>query len=85
MRTLLVSACLFTVVMASIAWAANLGPQSPDYNNRRIDRLEDQRLDARLSTLESEMTEVKYLTRAVTGAVIVQLVLLGMARKKAIS
>ena len=54
-----------------------------DDNSRRITKLEEiKELASRLAVLEDNMSEVKWLSRTVTAAFVVQLVVLGLGAKK---
>lgn len=74
---------------AVLFWGARALGQSSELVNDRVARLGDQvralesvAADARLRVLESDMSEVKYLGRAVAVAVAAQLLLAGMGARE---
>lgn len=52
------------------------------WSDRRLTNLESQNLDARLRVVESDMFEVKWLTRTVTATLIGQFILAGISLRR---
>ena len=82
---------VFGVIAFGVIWNVVLAQRASAYSDwainelsRRITIVEAQQLDGRLRVVESDMAEVKYLTRAVVIAVIGQLAVggIGMLRRR---
>lgn len=52
------------------------------WSDRRLTAIESQNLDARLRVVESDMFEVKWLTRTVTATLIGQFILAGISLRR---
>lgn len=73
MRERLARGLLLVAFCAIASTGAALAQAAVDWNDRRITAIEAQNLHGRLQVLESDMSEIKLLSRMVAGIVISQL------------
>lgn len=74
---------LLTVILCWALVLTNLYAQSTttmvDWLDRRVSVIESQNIDGRLRVLESDMSELKWLSRSVAAAMIGQFAISGMS------
>lgn len=62
-----------TCALLAVLWLAGTA-QSPDQNDRRLDRLESARLDPRISAIEARIDNVEKLNIGIFIVVVTQLI-----------
>ncbi len=78
----IVISLMAVVTISAYARSANAQQTMIDWNDRRLTNLENLNLDARLRVVESDMFEVKWLTRTVTATLIGQFILAGISLRR---
>ncbi len=79
-RRQLIVLLLSTVAVFAVSAMARAA--QADWSDRRLTTLENYNLDARIRVLESDMFEVKWLSRTVTATLIGQFILAGISLRR---